>query len=655
MNDFSVSGNSDGKGSIAPDPACGAPCERQTYAITYPYLYPNTKENPQKLPNIAITGLTTQDNGPYPGAWSGFVEDITDSVTKVIRNHTFVFGGIFEHAGENDSIQLTTASPPQTENQNGAFQFLDSGLPNTTGVGMANALIGNFNSYAEFGAKPETPWIVSSVEFYGQDTWQVTHSLSLHYGIRYSLWPGWGTTNGTIAQFEPQYYNSSQAATVNPSTGYITSGSPYNGVVLPGSGPSASALKLFPILSTFASNYHNLPASFITTQKNLVQPRLGIAYQIMNNTVVRAGIGFFADHTAVNRDTALGGNPPFMPQTSLLYGNMASLASASSVTVPLTMTITAGNVWPDAWDYNTTVQHQFRGGLNLSAGFVGNRGLHLQRKRNINQITTLDAVYANPTVNPNALRPYLGAGIIDESENTGLSWYKALQVQFTKNSGPLTLSSSYTLSKSTDNTSILTDVLPDSYDDHDYWGRSDFNVPQALTLSYVYNTHFRRGSALVKAAINDWALSGINQFEAGEPFSVRENIDYAGIGPGSGNQFWNITGNPNGCSTGFLQGVGATKYCKSAFAAPANGTFANGQNRNVFSNPGFWEWNMAVHKQFPIGIHEGTTLEFRAESFDVLNHANWGSTDSTPLDSSFMQVKSKTDNRNLQFQLKLAF
>jgi hypothetical protein len=159
----------------------------------------------------------------------------------------------------------------------------------------------------------------------------------------------------------------------------------------------------------------------------------------------------------------------------------------------------------------------------------------------------------------------------------------------------------------------------------------------------------------MRAAISDWALSGINQFEAGKPFSVRENIDYAGIGPGSGNQFWNINGSPNGCSTSFIHGVGATRYCKSAFTAPANGTFAAGQNRNIFNNPGFWEWNMAIHKQFPLGIREGSMLEFRAEAFDLLNHPNWGSTDSVPLDSSFMQVTTKTDSRNLQFQLKLSF
>ncbi|MDQ2841108.1 MAG: Plug and carboxypeptidase regulatory-like domain-containing protein [Acidobacteriota bacterium] len=658
LNDFSVSANSDGKGSIDENPACGAYCQRGTYGITYPYLYPGTKLFPQKLPTMAITGLTTVDTGPYPGFWSGFVEDYTDNVTKIKGNHTLMFGATFEHAGQNDLIQLTTASPPQTNNQNGAFQFLDTGMANTSGLGIANALLGNFNNYSEFGTKPETPWAANSLDIFAQDVWQVTPKLNLHYGLRYSIWPSWGSTNGTIAQFEPQFYNPAQAAAVSPTTGFITSGSPYNGIVLPGSGPTQDGLRRYPFLNQppFSGMYHNLPAGFAPTQWNLFQPRLGLAYQIASKTVLRAGIGYYADRTAINRDTALGGNPPFMPQTTLVNGNLSSLGSAGSITVPFTMTINApNNVWPTAWEYNTTVQHQFGRGVDVSAGYVGNRGLHLQRKRNINQIEQPGTIYQHPQVNPNALRPYLGAGIIDMSENSGSSWYNSLQVTGSKTSGPLTFSASYTLSRSMDNTSILTDVLPNAYDDRNYWGPSDFNVPQALTFSYVYKLPLRGRRTLAGAVLGDWTLSGVNQFQAGTPFSVRQNIDYAGIGPGSGNQFWNVTGDPSGCSTSFIPNVGATRYCASAFAAPGLGTFANRDSRNTFNNPGFWEWNLALHKQFPIPISEASNIEFRAEAFNVLNHPNWGPVNNNPVSSAFMMVTTKTDNRNLQFELKLSF
>lgn len=658
LNDFSISGNSDGKGSIQYNPACGAYCERSTYGIAYPYLFPGTKLFAQKIPTISVTGLTTIDTGPYPGSWAGFVEDLSDNVAKIEGNHTIKFGATVEYAGQNDHIQLTTASPPQTNNQNGEFLFLDTGMANTSGLGIANALLGNFNDYSEFGAKPETPWVATSLDWFVQDDWKATRKLTLHYGLRHSIWPAWYSKNGTLAQFEPAFYNPSEAATINPATGFIVSGSPYNGIVLPGSGPTQDALSRYPFLNQpqFRSLYHNLAAGFIPTQWDLFQPRLGIAYQLTPNTVLRTGVGYFADRTGINRDTALGGNPPFMPQTTLVDGNVANLANAASILSPFTMTIQSPtNVWPTAWDYNFTVERQFAKGVDLSVGYVGNRGLHLQRKRNINQLVEAGTVYANPGINPNALRPFVGAGIIDISENSGQSYYNSLQVSARKTLGPLSFSTAYTLSRSTDNTSSLTDVLPNAYDDKDYWGPSDFNVPQALIFSYVYNLPFRGSTGFVRTLLGNWTISGVNQFESGKPFSVRENIDYAGIGPGSGNQFWSLVGNANGCGTSFIPGAGATIYCKNAFTAPARGTFANGDTRNAFSNPGFWVWNLALHKDFPVPINETSRVEFRIETFSLLNHPNWGGVNSNPLSSDFMRVTSKSGNRNLQFQLMLSF
>jgi len=655
LNDFSISGNSDGKGTIDPDPRCGAYCDRFAHAINYPYLYPGTKWLDSKLPSLSITGLTTIDNGPYPGSWAGFVYDLTDNVTKIWRNHTIKFGVTLERAGQNDQIQLTTASAPQTTNQNGQFRFLDTGGANTTGLGLANVLLGNFNDYSEFGAKPQTPWIANSFELFAQDIWQAGRKLTLHYGLRYSLWPAWYTTNGTIAQFEPAFYDPTQAATIDPKTGYITRGSPYNGIVLPGSGPTASALRQFPFLGQpqYLAMYHNLPGGFAPTEWHLFQPRLGFAYQITRNTVLRAGGGYFAGRAAINRDTALGGNPPFMPQTTLINGNLANLSGAASAALPFTMTINSPtNVWPTTWQFNGTVEREFARGVTVSAGYVGNRGRHLQRKRNINQIVTPGTIYANPSVNPNALRPYLGLGIINISENSGISQYDSFQGTVRKIAGPLTFSASYTYSRSSDNSSSLTDVLPNAYNDANYWGPSDFAVPQALTVSYTYDLPMRGRGAFTKLVIDGWAISGINQFQSGFPFSVRTNIDYAGIGPGSGNQFWIVSGNPDGCSTDFV-GIGATLYCKSAFTAPPPGAFAPGDARNIFSNPGFWQWNLAAYKSFP--LKESLHLQFRAEAFNLLNHPNWGSVNANPLSSTFMMVTSKSGSRNLQFQMRLAF
>ena len=155
------------------------------------------------MPTLAVTGLTTIDNGPYPGSWAGFVYDLADNVTKVWGNHTIKFGGVVERAGQNDHIQLTTASAPQTTNQNGQFRFLDTGGANTSGLGIANLLLGNFNDYAELGGKPITPWVATAFDWFVQDSWKATSKLTVEYGVRHSIWPPWHSRWNSLAEFLP--------------------------------------------------------------------------------------------------------------------------------------------------------------------------------------------------------------------------------------------------------------------------------------------------------------------------------------------------------------------------------------------------------------------------------------------------------------------
>ena len=66
---------------------------------------------------------------------------------------------------------------------------------------------------------------------------------------------------------------------------------------------------------------------------------------------------------------------------------------------------------PTAWNWNATFQRDVGWGTTVEVGYVGRRGIHNQRKRNINQLYP-GTVQANPGVNVNALRPYLGLGIV---------------------------------------------------------------------------------------------------------------------------------------------------------------------------------------------------------------------------------------------------
>src|SRR4051812_11043330 len=425
INEFTFSANSDGLGSIYSDPSCGPRCSRKAAGFTYPFIFPGTKWDGDKLPSITIDGLTTIDNGPYPGTWSGFVYAWANNTTKVINNHTIKFGVFIERSGQNDHIQFTTASAPATINENGSFRFLDTGNPLTTGLSMANALLGNFNDYAELGGKPITPWVATAFDWFAQDSWKVTSKLTLEYGVRHSIWPPWHSRWNSLAEFLPAFYDPAQAAVVDRAGGFIVSGDPYNGIVLPGSGLPPEEGNRFPQLHTgqFDRLFHGLPEGLAPTHWTVFQPRIGIAYGLNSKTSLRGGVGMFANRTAINRDTALGGNAPFQPQQIVINGSADAPGGAVPRQFPFTMTI-QDPVFkiPTAWNWNATVQRELPGRTAIEIAYVGRRGIHNQRKRNINQLLP-GAIQANPGVNANALRPYVGLGILGLAENSGLSMY----------------------------------------------------------------------------------------------------------------------------------------------------------------------------------------------------------------------------------------
>ena len=653
INESTFSASSDGLGSIATDPACGPRCNRGTYGINFPYIFPGTKIFNEKIPSVSIDGLTGIDNGPYPGSWAGFVYAWANNTTKIAGNHTIKAGVFLERSGQNDHIQYTTASAPATVNENGSFRFLDTGNPNTTGLGIANALLGNFNDYSELGGKQNTPWVATALDLFAQDSWKVTPKLTFEYGVRYSLWPPWHSRFGSLAEFLPSFYDASKAPVIDRAGGFIVSGDPYDGVVLPGCKVPDKEGNRFPVLHSgqFDRLYHCLPEGLAQTHKLLFQPRLGVAYALNAKTALRGGIGMYANRTAINRDTALGGNAPFQPQQTVINGLADTPSGATRRDFPFTMTIQDPVLKvPVAWNWNSTVQREIGWGTTVEVGYVGRRGIHNQRKRNINQLLP-GTIQANPGVNANFLRPYRGLGIVTISENSGVSMYDGLQVSVERRFATgLQFGLAYTLSKSMDNSSSLTDVLPNAYDDRSYYGRSDFDRTQVMIFNYIYELPFKGISTMSRRILGNWEISGVFQAQSGAPFSVRRNNDFAGVGAGSGNQFYDLVGDPHLEPTAFTNS--AVWFNKDAFAQPANGTFGK-QERNLLRNPGFWGWDMGLRKNFP--VTERQKLQFRFEMFDILNHPNWNGANATPTSSSFGQITSKGGERNIQLALKYIF
>ena len=655
--------------------------DRTQAGLNYPYIFPAGKLIPTRIPTVNMSPFSGLSGGPYPSHSAGPIYDMSDSFTWVRGSHTLKFGALFERSGENDNDEINVqACPTCTNNQNGQFLFTDtrSGQP-TTGVGAANAALGLFDTYSEIGHRAYTIFRGSMYEFFGQDGWKVNERLHLDYGLRYTVIVPYSALWRNMIVFDPSFYDPNKAVKIDPKTGNVIpgSGDPYNGMVIPGSGFPSSAKGRFPEATDPSLQYlfRGVNSHYSDIQWNDFQPRVGLAYQLNDKTVVRAGGGRFITRLGVSDSVFLGGNPPFQPNASVSFGSVDNPGGSGVSTVPLVVT-TQSKVFknPEAWNWNLTVQREIFWKSIVSLAYVGRRGLHLQREADINQPTTA-AVNANPGVKINALRPHLGFGSIRQTDNVATSRFNSLQLTWNRRfASGLAFGLNYTLSKSMDDGSNQRDVIPDTYNAHNLWGPSEFDARHMVQISYLYDLPFFHSQPNIAGKfLGGWQVSGTTQFQTGLPCGVAGTSDYAGVGQdanfgcGVNGQYWIVNGDPKISGTFGTNGQWfATKNPdgSSIFTAPTAGTFNLAQNiRDLIHQPGFQNWNLGLFKRF--ALSDRTGLQFRAEAFNFINHPNWGGGSGggvqfNPTSSTFGKVTTKGGGtgggeRNLQLSLRLYF
>jgi hypothetical protein len=630
----------------------------QSVGINYPYLFPGTKLDPDKIPNVSLQGFTAINNAAYPGSWNDFVFLWADNVTKITGNHAFKAGLSVERSGMNDRIQLSFAQAPATTNQNGSFRFTDprTGSGATTGYSVSNALLGLFDDYTEFGNKPNTKWLAMAYDFYAQDSWKPATKLTLELGLRYSLWQPWGVTNGAMASFQPAFYNAATAPVIDRAGGFVVSGDRYNGVVLPGDAPTDDALAEFPQLANLQRLYHGVPNGFAETAKDGFQPRLGMAYAVNETTTFRAGVGRFLNRVQINTTAAYGFNAPLSEMQTVINGNVDTPGGASTRNFPLVGASQSPDFTnPTSWAWNATVDRllpwQMRGALS----YVGRSASHLERARNINQLQP-GTIQRNPGVNTNALRPYLGFGSITLYETTGKSRYNSLQAQVERRgTRGVGFSVAYTFSRTRDNGSGRGDILPNAYDDSGYYGISDLDRPHVLVsqVRYAFPT-LESSAAPLRWVLGNWDASGIFQAQSGAPFSVTTAVDVAGVGPGSGPQFYEQIGDPTAVRTDWDPALArATWFDRNAFRIPTTGTYATSQEKNQLRQPGFWDINVSLRKGF--SVFGTQRFDLRLEAFNILNRTRLGNAVTNPTLPDFGFITSRVGNRTMQIGMQYVF
>jgi hypothetical protein len=242
--------------------------------------------------------------------------------------------------------------------------------------------------------------------------------------------------------------------------------------------------------------------------------------------------------------------------------------------------------------------------------------------------------------------------VIAMLENSASSRYNSLQVQLSRRAAQgVGITAAYTLSKNMEDGSSTTSLLPNAYDATGMYRLSGNDKTHVLVFSTYYTVPpLRSAPAPVRWVLGSWGVSATGQIESGTPISVTTTEDIAGVGSGSGAQFWNLVGDPRDVErTEFT--TSAVWFNKAAFARPATGTF--GVQPASVRQPGFWDANLSISKNF--SVTEGSRFEFRAEAFNFLNHPRLGNATTNPNSGSFGLITSKSGNRLMQMNLKYYF
>ncbi len=707
LNDFSFTATEDIVHVNLPG---GPGLDRTKFGINFPYLLGNdSKDIVNKIPTVNLSGTTGMDGLPYPSGSVGKVFVAQDVITKIYGPHTLKAGVWIQQDGENDRDQVRISPGAASgigNNMNGTFTFnAASTNPATTGAPIADALLGNYDSYSEIGFRNYTPWVATQQGYFVQDSWKVTRQFTIQGGLRWDYFPPYHSRWCNFSTFDPRNYNPASAVTVDPKTGFDVTdasgnviGNPYNGISVPCSKLPRDAIGHFAVFGERLTSdtydainaelqstgmQHGLSPEIFQKHHDNWQPRLGFAWDPFGKgtTSIRGSVGIFYNHFTLSDVTLMGGNTPFQPTVLSLNGRadcpgrkldaqrncLASSGSLPQLPKPETGGDIVSQV-PEVYQFNFNVQHQFPQDTLVEVGYVGTRGKHLVLNTDLNQIPA-GVLPAHPGADPNSLRPDAGLAQTTIGLNDSSSKYDSLQVSVQRrlNRG-LQFGVAYTYSNSFDHGSSLYANAVNSYDLRYTWGPSDWNRRNILIFNYVYELPVGRGKrfgntqGIADKVIGGWELAGVLAFQSGTPNTIGNiNGDEAQIGE----DFGQTADRFSGCSANNAPRTIARWFNGTCFGEATKGTFGNA-GRNTVWGPPVKNWDFALYKNG--GITERLRYQFRVEAFNFLNHASFNSIDASLSDcgldkttkrctgsGAFGSINGAGDPRVLQFGLKILF
>jgi hypothetical protein len=383
-------------------------------------------------------------------------------------------------------------------------------------------------------------------------------------------------------------------------------------------------------------------------------PRLGFVWAPgEGRTSVRGGFGVFYEHPVLfNIRTSLQELPPFT-----LVGRIDATATtpidfpnAFYTQLPLlrgrpnirTFQYELDQTYMYRW--NMTVQRQFWGDWVATADYTGSRGLHLwqQTLPNVRQwVGWPDAppegtpkfwAAGAPLINPNFGEMRLQYSNANSYYNGG-----SLAVQKRLSSG-LQFQAQFTYHKTTDQGSGVTsggEELPQSqrgiygWDIHLKKGLSSYHIKKAFTANVSYELPWGTDATGIAGVFaRGWQVNAIITAMDGYPLSITDGSSAQSTRIGD-NEDLRVDLIPGGNNNPILGGEDAY-YDVTQFTPSQLGYFGT-LGRNTLISPGMATVDLSVFKTTELG---GTSrLQFRIETFNLFNRANFGSPDTSPFDA----------------------
>jgi hypothetical protein len=450
--------------------------------------------------------------------------------------------------------------------------------------------------------------------------------------------------------------------------------------------PNAPTGLLFPgdpgVARSIAPNYYKA-----------LMPRFGVAWDPTGSgrTTIRAGYGIFYDSFTNGVGGPLQAPVSALPWTQALqlplspgfnlanpYGAQGPPFANLSFPKPATV-LTVDQLMrpPYAQNWNISIERVLGNNYLLDVRYVGNKGTRLPR------MTEADPTVYSPGVNPNNLdqhRIYAGCsstpgpcnfasvGLVSNISN---STYHAAQISLSRHfAAGFGFQLSYWFSKSLDDVSSFNvsgsapsdvsgenDLAQNPFNIRAEHGPSLFDSRQRVALSGSYELPRWRSAPRAAAwVVNGWQFNGIGSFSSGTPFTVYDsaNVSLQGQAPeisGFYSSRPDLIADPNAGSHTPNQWVSRSAFQRLDPATQA-GQFGN-EGRNAVRGPGIADIDFSLFKNFAIG--ESKRIQFRAECFNVANHANFQLPQNDLASPEFGQILESAPPRLFQLALKFVF